>query len=140
MIAAPSRTYINRIIEECDSDYSELPFSFNPEEQTPETLQECGYQLEFLGVSNLNDDGSQVEDDISVDITFFRSGYQCETEEHQTFIDKIYCIKNALVNCNNYDSGIKKVSIPTLSIEQLDTADNVMVIKLQTLVKYSFCF
>lgn len=139
MIASNSRTYINRIINECNPDYTELNFSFDPEGQTPETLSECSYQLQFLDIVNVNEGTDVVEDDAQIDVTFMRNGYQCEIETHETFIDEIYCIRNALVNLTNYDSGIVKVSAVSFSITPLDTADTIMVIKMQLLIKFNYC-
>ena len=140
MIAAPTRTYINRIINEYDSDLEELDFSFDPEEQAPETLQECGYHIGFGDISNISDSAQVIEDSVEVNITFMKSGFQCEVEEHQDFIDKVYCIKNNLVDYKDYDTGIIKVVSPSMTISPLDNNNNVMVIKVQMLFTYSVCF
>jgi len=139
MIAAMARTYIRRILNECDPNLEELMFSFDPEGQTPETLQDCGYHIAFLSLLNVTDDTQVLEDDLEIDLTFMKSGYQSEIEEHEEFFDKVYCIKNALVDYKDYDSGIIKVSSPNMDVLPLDSNDNVMVIKMQLLMKFSVC-
>lgn len=136
-IASTARTYINRILNECDSDLEELDFSFDPEAQTPETLQDCGYHIAFTTLSNVSDDAQVLEDDFEISITFMKSGYQCELDEHQDFVDKIYCIRNSLTKFTDYDPGILKVVSPSMDIAPLDTNSNVMVITVSLLMKFS---
>ncbi len=123
-------------MNECDSDLEELDFSFDPETQTPETLQDCGYHIAFTSLSNLSDDAQTLEDDFEVNLTFMKSGYQAELTEHEEFVDKIYCIRNSLVKYTDYDASIIKVISPSMDIAPLDTNNNIMVITLQLLIKF----
>lgn len=139
-VAASTRNYIKRITLDCEPDYDEINFSFDPETQIPETIQECSYHIKFVDISNVNEDASCVEDDVSIEVSFLKAGYQDEITEHQDFIDKIYCLRNNILNFKNYDTGIIKISPIGFTIEPLDTDNNIMIIKLQLAIKFGFSF
>jgi len=83
------------------------------------------YHIAIGSIGNIETHGDRVTDSIEVELSLVKKGYLKTQDNFFDFIDSLQNIKLRASNQRNYNSGIKLVVCNSITVDGLDTNDNI---------------
>lgn len=123
MISDVRAYFKSRVTEEL-SKAKEHEDAFNLENIALRNGQEK-YHIAINSISNIETHGDRVTDSIEVELSLVKKGYLKTQDNFFDFIDSLQNIKLRASNQRNYNSGIKLVVCNSITVDGLDTNDNI---------------
>ena len=123
MISDVRAYFKSRVTEEL-SKAIEHEDAFNLENIALRNGQEK-YHIAIGSIGNIETHGDRVTDSIEVELSLVKKGYLKTQDNFFDFIDSLQNIKLRASNQRNYNSGIKLVVCNSITVDGLDTNDNI---------------
>lgn len=118
------RTYFKSRVTEELSKAIEHEDAFNLENIALRNGQ-VKYHIAIGSIGNIETHGDRVTDSIEIELSLVKKGYLKTQDNFFDFIDNLQNIKLRASNQRNYNSGIKLVVCNSITVDGLDTNDNI---------------